>query len=368
MAQVDLEKIRKQFSNVVAVDDVSLTIQEREFLTLVGPSGCGKTTTLRLIAGLERLTSGQIYFDGVAVGHQPANHRDIAMVFQSYALYPHMSVAENIGFALKMMRVPKAEIQERIARAAEMLDIAHLLERRPKQLSGGQRQRVALGRAIVRDAAAYLLDEPLSNLDAKLRVFMRAELKKLHLDLQKTFIYVTHDQAEAMTMSDRIAVMHEGRVQQCASPLEIYNQPANQFVAGFMGSPPMNFIDGELQREDGDLYFLASGIRQRLPARLTAAANDEGSGPVVLGIRPEDVKISTEAGGGDHRATVFVEEPMGADVLVTLNVDSALLKARADAEFRTSPGQNLGLTFAEHKLHLFAADDGRALGRDLPPA
>jgi multiple sugar transport system ATP-binding protein len=368
MAQVDLERIRKQFGSVVAVDDVTLTIQEREFLTLVGPSGCGKTTTLRLIAGLERLSGGQIYFDGAPVGHQPANHRDIAMVFQSYALYPHMTVAENIGFALKMMRVPKPEIKERIDRAAEMLDIAHLLERRPKQLSGGQRQRVALGRAIVRDAAAYLLDEPLSNLDAKLRVFMRAELKKLHLDLQKTFIYVTHDQAEAMTMSDRIAVMNDGRVQQCASPLEIYNRPANQFVAGFMGSPPMNFISGELQRENGSLYFQGSGIRQRIPDGLAVAADREGSGAVVLGVRPEDIRISTEANGGDHRASVFVEEPMGADVLVTLRLDAALLKARADAEFRTSPGQNLGLSFLEHKLHLFAADDGRALGRDLAPA
>jgi multiple sugar transport system ATP-binding protein len=368
MAQVDLDKIRKQFSTVVAVDDVTLTIREQEFLTLVGPSGCGKTTTLRLIAGLERLTAGQIYFDGVPVGHLPANRRDIAMVFQSYALYPHMTVAENIGFALKMMGVPRGEIRERVGRAAQLLDIAHLLERRPKQLSGGQRQRVALGRAIVRDAAAYLLDEPLSNLDAKLRVFMRAELKKLHLDLQKTFIYVTHDQAEAMTMSDRIAVMDGGRVQQCASPLEIYNRPANQFVAGFMGSPPMNFIPGELQRDDGVLCFLAEGIRQRLPARLTGAVDGSSPGPVVLGVRPEDIGLSTEQGRGDHRATVFVEEPMGADVLVTVSLESALLKARADAEFRANPGQQLGLTFAEHKLHLFAADDGRALGLDLPSA
>src|SRR5436190_464317 len=237
MAQVQLQNVRKQFMSVVAVDDITLAIREREFLTLVGPSGCGKTTTLRMIAGLEQLTSGEIYFDGKPVGHLPANKRDIAMVFQSYALYPHMSVAENIGFALKMMRVPKAEIKRRVDRAAQMLGIDHLLGRRPRELSGGQRQRVALGRAIVRNSAAYLLDEPLSNLDAKLRVFMRAELKKLHADLQKTFIYVTHDQDEAMTMSDRIAVMEDGRVQQCASPLEIYNQPANQFVAGFMGSP-----------------------------------------------------------------------------------------------------------------------------------
>jgi len=367
MAQVDLVSIRKQFMNVVAVDDVTLSIQEREFLTLVGPSGCGKTTTLRLIAGLERLSGGQIYFDGAPVGHLAANQRDIAMVFQSYALYPHMTVAENIGFALKMMRVPGAEIRKRVDQAAQMLDIAHLLDRRPKQLSGGQRQRVALRRAIGRDGAAYLLDEPLSNLDAKLRVFMRAELKKLHLDLQKTFIYVTHDQAEAMTMSDRIAVMNDGRVQQCASPLEIYNRPANQFVAGFMGSPPMNFIPGELQRDNGALYFLASGIKQRLPDRLAAAAAGASPGSVVLGVRPEHISLSTQEGAGDHRATVFVEEPMGADVLVTLNTDAALLKARADAEFRTTPGQPLGLTFAEQKLHLFAADDGRALGRDLPP-
>ncbi|MGN6758653.1 MAG: ABC transporter ATP-binding protein, partial [Thermomicrobiales bacterium] len=234
MAQVRLQQVRKEFINVVAVHDLTLTIQEREFLTLVGPSGCGKTTTLRMIAGLEPLSSGEIYFDEQPVGHLPANKRDIAMVFQSYALYPHMSVYDNIGFALKMMHVPKAEIEARVKRAADMLDIAHLLGRKPRELSGGQRQRVALGRAIVRNSAAYLLDEPLSNLDAKLRVFMRAELKKLHGDLQQTFIYVTHDQAEAMTMSDRIAVMNEGRIQQCASPLEIYNAPANQFVAGFM--------------------------------------------------------------------------------------------------------------------------------------
>jgi multiple sugar transport system ATP-binding protein len=363
MARVDLEHIRKQWSSVVAVDDVTLNIQEREFLTLVGPSGCGKTTTLRLIAGLERLTSGQVYFDGMPVGHLAANHRDIAMVFQSYALYPHMTVAENIGFALKMMHVPRPEIRERVDRAAQVLDIAHLLDRRPKELSGGQRQRVALGRAIVRDAAAYLLDEPLSNLDAKLRVFMRAELKKLHLDLQKTFIYVTHDQAEAMTMSDRIAVMHEGRVQQCASPLEIYNRPANQFVAGFMGSPPMNFLSGELHRDNGTLYFQAEGIRQRLPDHMAAAVVGANSGSVVLGVRPEDISLSTDKASG-HLATVFVEEPMGADVLVTLSLGPALLKARADAEFHADPGQPLGLTFAEHKLHLFAEDDGRALRWD----
>jgi multiple sugar transport system ATP-binding protein len=367
MAQVQLQNVRKQFLSVVAVDDITLAIREREFLTLVGPSGCGKTTTLRMIAGLEQLTSGEIYFDGKPVGHLPANKRDIAMVFQSYALYPHMNVAENIGFALKMMRVPKAEIKQRVDRAARMLGIDHLLHRRPKELSGGQRQRVALGRAIVRNSAAYLLDEPLSNLDAKLRVFMRAELKKLHADLQQTFIYVTHDQAEAMTMSDRIAVMNEGRIQQCASPLEIYNQPANLFVAGFMGSPPMNFLNGELRREGGTLHFETKGVRQPLPARLAAAVDGAAGGPVVLGVRPEDVLLSERAADGYHHARVFIEEPMGADVLVTLDLADTHFKARADADFRATPDQPLFVKFEDDKINLFAAADGRAL-RPAPGA
>ncbi|HEU5328105.1 MAG TPA: ABC transporter ATP-binding protein, partial [Thermomicrobiales bacterium] len=295
----------------------------------------------------------------------PANKRDIAMVFQSYALYPHMSVYDNIGFALKMMHVPKAEIEARVKRAADMLDIAHLLGRKPRELSGGQRQRVALGRAIVRNSAAYLLDEPLSNLDAKLRVFMRAELKKLHGDLQQTFIYVTHDQAEAMTMSDRIAVMNEGRIQQCASPLEIYNAPANQFVAGFMGSPPMNLVDGTLRRENGTLYFDAADLHQPLPPHLATAAGDSGGTSVTFGIRPEDVVLSPQATPNAHLAEVFIEEPMGAEVLVTLNLGGALVKARADAEFHAEPRQRLFVSFVERKMHLFAADDGRALRAGL---
>jgi multiple sugar transport system ATP-binding protein len=361
MATVRLQNVRKQFHNVVAVDDLSLTIHEHEFLTLVGPSGCGKTTTLRMIAGLEKLTSGEIYFDEVPVGHLPANRRDIAMVFQSYALYPHMTVAENIGFALKMMGVPKAEIRQRVQQAAKMLGIEQLLDRKPKELSGGQRQRVALGRAIVREAGAYLLDEPLSNLDARLRLIMRAELKKLHADLQWTFVYVTHDQAEAMTMSDRIAVMDQGRVQQCASPLEIYNHPANVFVAGFMGSPPMNFLHGELGRENGTLHFRAEDVCQPLPAPLAEVADGANLRSVVLGVRPEDVTLSRQEAGGHHRSTVFIEEPMGADVLVNLTFGNSLFKARADPGFQTTPGQPLFVKFDEGKLHLFAADDGRAL-------
>ena len=361
MAQVRLHNVRKHFHDVVAVDNVSLVVREREFLTLVGPSGCGKTTTLRVVAGLERLTGGQIYFDEVPVGHLPANKRDIAMVFQSYALYPHMSVAENIGFALRMMRVPRAEIQRRVAQAAAMLEIADLLERKPRELSGGQRQRVALGRAIVREAGAYLLDEPLSNLDAKLRVLMRAELKRLHADLQRTFIYVTHDQAEAMTMSDRIAVMDRGRVQQCAAPLEIYHRPANQFVAGFIGSPPMNFLPGEVLREDGQLLFRAPGLRQPLPARFAAGLDQAGERSVVLGVRPEDVLLSWQETSGSLSGRVFIEEPLGAEVLVTLELGGTLVKARAGDGFEATSGQPLFVTLAANKLHLFAANDGRAL-------
>lgn len=238
MAEVRLEGVTKSFGGNTVVDDLSLTVRDKEFLTLVGPSGCGKSTTLRMICGLERVSAGQIYFDEQPVGWLPANKRDVAMVFQSYALYPHKTVEQNIGFALKMMRVPKEQIAQQVREAAGTLDILDLLDRRPRELSGGQRQRVALGRAIVREAGAYLLDEPLSNLDAQLRVLMRAEIKRLHVDLARTFIYVTHDQVEAMTMSDRIAVMKDGIVQQCATPDEIYARPANRFVAAFMGSPP----------------------------------------------------------------------------------------------------------------------------------
>src|SRR5499427_9499388 len=250
VAKVVLDRVIKNFGSVTAVDNLSLEIADREFVTLVGPSGCGKTTTLRMIAGLEKASAGNIYFDDDSVGHLPADHRDIAMVFQSYALYPHMNVYDNIAFALRMMHVPRAEIERRVKWAADMLGIANLLQRKPRELSGGQRQRVALGRSVVREPACFLLDEPLSNLDAQLRVTMRGELKRLHLELRRTFIYVTHDQAEALTMSDRIAVMQDGRLQQYGAPSDIYNRPRNVFVAGFMGSPPMNILPGTLAIED----------------------------------------------------------------------------------------------------------------------
>src|SRR5499427_2418639 len=272
VAKVVLDRVIKNFGAVTAVDDLTIEVADREFVTLVGPSGCGKTTTLRMVAGLEKVTSGQIYFDDDPVGHLPADHRDIAMVFQSYALYPHMNVYDNIGFALRMMRVPRSEIDRRVRWAAEMLGIADLLDRKPRQLSGGQRQRVALGRSVVREPACFLLDEPLSNLDAILRVTMRAELKRLHLELKRTFIYVTHDQAEALTMSDRIAVMNLGRLQQYGPPDEVYNRPRNVFVAGFMGAPPMNLVPGTLASSNGQLHFATESFTQVLPTRLADSA------------------------------------------------------------------------------------------------
>ena len=349
MAQVRLESLRKSFGDTVAVDGIDLTIADREFLTLVGPSGCGKSTTLRMVCGLEKASSGQVYFDDAPVGYLPANKRDVAMVFQSYALYPHKTVAQNIGFALRMMRVPKDEIARRVTTTARTLGIEKLLDRRPRELSGGQRQRVALGRAIIRDAGAYLLDEPLSNLDAQLRVEMRAELKRLHADLARTFIYVTHDQVEAMTMSDRIAVLNNGRVEQCAPPEEIYERPATMFVASFMGSPAMNFLPGQLT---GERRFHGSAWSQELPAPVAA------SGDVVLGVRPEDVRLGDPDGTPGR---VFVVEPLGADVLVTVDVGGVHVRARVPAPFRAAHDDAVTVTFRPDRLHLFQAQGGAAV-------
>ena len=356
MAEVQLEGVTKSFGGKTAVRDLNLTVQDQEFLTLVGPSGCGKSTTLRMICGLERATEGHIFFDGKPVSWLPANKRDVAMVFQSYALYPHKTVRQNIGFALKMMRVPKATIAEQVRQAARTLDIEDLLDRKPRELSGGQRQRVALGRAIVRDAGAYLLDEPLSNLDAQLRVLMRAEIKRLHVDVARTFIYVTHDQVEAMTMSDRIAVMRDGVIQQCATPEEIYERPANRFVASFMGSPPMNFVTGELADVDGVRTFRSPALTQ--PLHVSAAPTDPA---VVLGIRPEDITLSTTPVDGHHPGKVFVAEPLGPDVLVTVRIEGELIKARVPTPFRLGHDSTVYVGFDPDRLHLFSAADGTAL-------
>ena len=259
MAKVVIEHLTKHFGDVVAIDDLTLEIVDREFLTLLGPSGCGKTTTLNIIAGLEDPTNGRVFFDDDDVTNVPPERRDIAMVFQTYALYPHMRVYDNIAFGLRMRRTPADEIERLMGEAAKAMEIDHLLKRKPRELSGGQRQRVALARAIVRNAHVFLLDEPLSNLDAKLRVTMRTELKRLHAELEKTFVYVTHDQAESLIMSDRIVVLNEGKLQQLGTPEEIYNQPANVFIAGFVGSPPMNFFDGQLQNGGGGGALASKG-------------------------------------------------------------------------------------------------------------
>jgi multiple sugar transport system ATP-binding protein len=367
MAKVLLQDVVKKFGSVAAVDTLTIEIADREFVTLVGPSGCGKTTTLRLIAGLEKVSAGQIYFDEEAVGHLPADHRDIAMVFQSYALYPHMNVYDNIAFALRMMRVERGEIERRVKWAAEMLGITELLQRKPRQLSGGQRQRVALGRSVVREPACFLLDEPLSNLDAKLRVTMRAELKRLHLELKRTFIYVTHDQAEALTMSDRIAVMNLGRLQQYGSPDEVYNRPRNMFVAGFMGSPSMNLLPGELANVESTARFVAPGLDQPLPARLLEGARRARGRNVFLGVRPESIVVRGDGVDAPPRgaqwisAAVYVQEPLGSDLFLTLLMGDTQVKVRTSPDLAVSAGDRVDVAFDPAKLHLFDGETGTSL-------
>ena len=357
-----VRSLEKRFGHVVALENLDLEILDKEFVTLLGPSGCGKTTTLRLIAGLEEPTKGDIYFDGQSVTHLPPNSRDIAMVFQSYALYPHMSVYDNIGFALRMMRVPREEIRNRVENAARKMGIIGLLHRKPRELSGGQRQRVALGRAIVREPAAYLLDEPLSNLDAQLRVLMRAELKKLHLDLRRTFIYVTHDQSEALTMSDRIAVMNQGKLLQYGSPDEIYNRPRNRIVASLVGNPPMNFLDGELTRKNGRLVFERERFLYPLPEELASRIRGM-TRQVTFGIRPESIEIVQQC-SEDMKwidCTVYIGEPMGSDLLLTVDLGDGLLKVRTHPDFRTEPGAKVYIYPKPAKVHFFDQANGLTL-------
>ena len=320
MAEVRLENICKHFNEIVAVDDFNLSIKDKEFVVLVGPSGCGKTTTLRMIAGLEGITSGNIYIEERLINKLPAKERNIAMVFQNYALYPHMSVRENMSFSLEMHKRPKEEIKKRVQEAAEILGIEGLLDRKPKQLSGGQRQRVAVGRAIVRKPGVFLFDEPLSNLDAKLRVQTRVELKKLHERLATTAVYVTHDQVEAMTMGDRIVVMKDGLIQQVGGPLELYNTPANRFVAGFLGSPAMNFFEAELTGSGDSLFLQTGSFKIDLPLEKTNLINEYGEKKVVVGIRPEDlVMVEDDVSGKAIQFTVDVVEPIGSETYVVGN-------------------------------------------------
>jgi multiple sugar transport system ATP-binding protein len=332
----------KHFGGTNVVDDLSLEIHDGEFVVLLGPSGCGKTTTLRMLAGLENVTSGDIFIDGERVNDIPTQHRDVAMVFQSYALYPHMTIAENIGYPLRVRKIEKTERATRVNRVAAMLEIQSLLDRKPRQLSGGERQRVALARAIVREPRAYLMDEPLSNLDARLRVQMRGELKRLQHQLGTTTIYVTHDQAEAMTLASRVAVMKKGRLQQFDTPMNIYNRPANRFVAEFVGSPSMNFVDGKVEAG----IFVSDALQ--IP--LSGFAN--GS-QLTIGIRPEHIQVLSEPHNAAIAATVYVTELMGNETFVFLSVGSNKLIARAPADFRAELESKVWLQFATDKLHFF---------------
>jgi multiple sugar transport system ATP-binding protein len=363
MAEVIVHKLNKKFDLTHVVKDVDLQIHDKEFVVFVGPSGCGKTTTLRMIAGLEAITSGDILIDNTVVNDVPPMDRDIAMVFQNYALYPHMSVAGNMAFGLKMRKFEKSEIESRIKRAADILGIGDLLHRKPRQLSGGQRQRVALGRAIVRDPKVFLFDEPLSNLDAKLRVQMRVELKKLHERLGTTAIYVTHDQVEAMTLGDRVVVMKDGVVQQVGEPLELYNTPANRFVAGFIGSPAMNFADVTLAASDGKVWAEAPGLRIGLPEPVAHRVNGRNGGKATVGIRPEDIHIAGPADPADLCFDVEVEvvEQLGSEILLDTRVGNSTFVASVDPTLRTRVHDHLKLAINPARLHLFDAQTEAAI-------
>ncbi|MCW5745762.1 MAG: sn-glycerol-3-phosphate ABC transporter ATP-binding protein UgpC [Alphaproteobacteria bacterium] len=355
MAQVVIRNLNKKFDEVHAVKDVNLQINDKEFMVFVGPSGCGKTTTLRMVAGLESITSGEVLINDTVVNELPPMDRDIAMVFQNYALYPHMSVYDNMAFGLKMRKFDKAEIAQRVQEAADILDIGPLLKRKPRQLSGGQRQRVALGRAIVRHPQVFLFDEPLSNLDAKLRVQMRVELKKLHNRLGTTAIYVTHDQVEAMTLGDRVVVMKDGLVQQVGAPLELYNRPANRFVAGFIGSPAMNFLPVTLADTDGSLWAVGPEFRVKPPAAMAGRLRGHTGKAVLLGIRPEDLRVTNGADPADHtfEATVEVTEQLGSEILLDLTAGPAPMVASVEPTVTAKVGDRLRLAFNPDRLHVF---------------
>ncbi len=358
MSQVNLVNLNKVYpGNVQAVSNVNLSIEKREFIVLVGPSGCGKTTILRMIAGLEDITSGKIIIGDKVVNDVPPKDRDIAMVFQNYALYPHMTVFQNMAFSLKLRKYPKNEITTRVNDAAEILGIKHLLERKPKELSGGQRQRVAVGRAIVRKPLVFLFDEPLSNLDAKLRVQMRTEIKKLHLRLQATIVYVTHDQIEAMTMGDRIVVVKDGLIQQVADPLTLYSQPKNKFVASFIGSPPMNFLNGQIVRVSEKIYFQNGPFRVRVPEKVVSKLAAHENKEIVFGIRAEDIydKLFVTEASPDNtiKAICEVVEPMGAEAYLYLRSGANTFIARVSGHVHPAVNQDLDLVLDMSKAHFF---------------
>ena len=365
MASVTLKRVRKVFDKaVVAVEDVDLQVEDGEFVVLVGPSGCGKTTILRMIAGLEEVTRGDIYIGEVLANNLLPKDRDIAMVFQNYALYPHMTVYQNMAFGLKLRKYRKKEIDARVREAADILGIGDLLGRKPKALSGGQRQRVAVGRAIVRKPKVFLFDEPLSNLDAGLRVQMRTEISKLHMHLDATMIYVTHDQVEAMTMGDRIVAMREGRIQQIGSPIDLYRHPVNRFVAGFIGSPSMNFLEGRLTRNEG-VAFSSDAICFPIPERCTGCLQAYIGRDLVLGIRPEHIVEASAPYGpqerGEVRASVEVVEPMGNETYLYLRAEDTRFVARIYTDWIPAVGETVHLAFDLSEMHFFDKETEVAL-------
>ncbi len=353
MASVKIRNVEKSYGSLKVIHGVDIDVEDHEFVVLVGPSGCGKSTLLRMIAGLETISGGDILIGDKVVNDIPPRDRDIAMVFQNYALYPHMSIFDNMGFSLKLRKRPRSEIEEKVLEAADILNLRPYLGRSPGQLSGGQRQRVAMGRALVRDARVFLFDEPLSNLDAKLRVVMRTEIKALHQRLQTTSVYVTHDQIEAMTMADRIVVMNAGRVEQIGAPLDLYDSPANLFVAGFLGSPSMNFIKGRFRRDGGRAHvFCDDGTALPVPA-VSDAANDQ---PVVVGIRPEHLCLAKDGAG--VAATVDVVEPTGANIELFVELAGERVCAVFGERHPFRPGEKIALTWKLEKVHLFDSNSG----------
>jgi multiple sugar transport system ATP-binding protein len=363
MATVELKNISKVYEgNVQAVKDANITVNDKEFVVLVGPSGCGKTTTLRMVAGLEDISGGELYIDGKLVNDIPPKDRDIAMVFQNYALYPHMTVYDNMAFGLKIRKFNKDEIRQRVDEAARILDIEELLDRKPKALSGGQRQRVAVGRAIVRKPKVFLFDEPLSNLDAKLRVQMRAEISALHHRLQATMVYVTHDQVEAMTMGDKIVVMRDGVIQQIGDPLTLYNFPVNRFVAGFIGSPPMNFMTVQVSEDNGKRYVNEQNFRLEIQGKQANVLDPYIDKEVVFGIRPEDLQYDPNAKEGDYiRAQVEVIEPLGAETHIYVNTGNHQFIARINPNIHLNVGDEVFLVPAQDKIVFFDIESEQAV-------
>ena len=358
MAQVSLKNVVKTFAGgIVAVNNVSLGVENKEFVVLVGPSGCGKSTTLRLIAGLETATEGEIFIGNRKVNNMPPKDRDIAMVFQNYALYPHMTVYENMAFGLKLKKYPKDEIDSRVKEGAAILGLEKLLNRKPRELSGGQRQRVAVGRSIVRKPMVFLFDEPLSNLDAKLRVQMRTELHRLHIRLQSTMIYVTHDQTEAMTLGDRVAVMKDGLIQQIDTPTNVYNSPVNKFVASFIGAPPMNFLEGKIIKKEGKLYFDEGNFRVKIVESMYDALEDRVGKRIILGVRSEDIydKLFVSEAPPENIVTMTCEvvEHLGSEVYIHLNTGKHVLIARVAGDANPQINEDMGVVFDMSKIHFF---------------